>query len=253
MTEQEGVICGEIRVIDRAPQAGDMFAMTKALADVMAVEGERLREAAGWVAASMVEGGILHLFGAGHSALPAKDIFVRAGSLSNVRVVPMCEELDRLERVPGVAEALLRTYDMRMGEVMVVISNSGINPLPIEVALVAKARGLRTVGITSLAHSTRSQSRHPDGHRLFDVVDLVLDTHVPYGDAGLQVEGLSAPIAPLSTLAGLMLVHALILETIAALTQRDYDPPIRISRNTSMGDAHNAQFIELYGSRIPEL
>jgi uncharacterized phosphosugar-binding protein len=216
-------------------------------------EQANISQAAGWIADSMQADGILHVFGSGHSALPGKDIYIRAGSLSNVRAIAPDEELDRFERIPGVAEALLDGYDMRAGEVMIVISNSGINPLPIEVAQIAGSSGLKTVGLTSITHSKKGTPRHSSGQKLYQVVDLAIDTHVPYGDASLEVQGLPMRIGPLSTLSGLLLMHSIVVETTGMLLERGIEPPVRISRNTPEGDEHNQRFRLQYGARIPEL
>jgi uncharacterized phosphosugar-binding protein len=92
-----------------------------------------------------------------------------------------------------------------------------VNPLPIEVALAGKQKDLLTVGVTSFEHSLRSQPKLPNGNRLLDVVDIAIDTHVPYGDAGLEVANLPMKIGPLSTLAGVTIVNAIIAETIEAI------------------------------------
>jgi uncharacterized phosphosugar-binding protein len=134
-----------------------------------------------------------------------------------------------------------------------VFSNSGVNPLPIEVALAGKQKDLLTVGVTSYEHSLRSQPKLANGNRLLDVVDIAIDTHVPYGDAGLEVANLPMRIGPLSTLAGVTIVNAIIAETIEAIQTLGVMPPVRVSRNTPGGDDHNLQYSQKYGDRIPEL
>lgn len=234
--------------------APDYFsAVDQLIKDLKSSESIKIKEAARWISESMVNGGILHLFGSGHSALPAKDVFIRAGSLSNVRAIAPDEDLDRFERIEGVAQALLNEYDLRSDEVIIIISNSGINPLPIEVAQIAKAKGLKTIALTSISHSKKGTSRHSDGKKLFEIVDLTIDTNVPYGDASLEAKDLPMRIGPLSTISGLILVHAIVVETIGLLLARGIEPPVRISRNTPQGDDHNDRFRKIYGDRIPEL
>lgn len=216
-------------------------------------ELEKIKTVAQAVARSMADGGILHLFGSGHSAIPTQEVYIRAGSLTNTRPVSLERILDSFERIEGVGKSLMRSFDGRPGEVLIVFSNSGVNPLPIEVALAGKQKDLLTVGVTSYEHSLRSQPKLANGNRLLDVVDIAIDTHVPYGDAGLEVANLPIRIGPLSTLAGVTIVNAIIAETIEAIQTLGVMPPVRISRNTPGGDDHNLQYIQKYGDRIPEL
>jgi len=234
--------------------AGRYFERAKQLfAEIESGEMEKIQQAAQAAARSILSGGIFHLFGSGHSAIPAQEVYIRAGSLSNARPISLERILDSFERIEGVGDALMRGFDGRPGEVLVVFSNSGVNPLPVEVALDAKRRGLFVVGVCSFAHTAQSEPKHSSGKRLKDVVDVAIDTHVPYGDAGLEVSGLPMKIGPLSTLAGVSIVNALVAETIEAILQAGGTPPVRISRNTPGGDAHNRQFLEQFADRIPEL
>jgi uncharacterized phosphosugar-binding protein len=220
---------------------------------IEAGELEKIQLVARSCARSILDGGILHLFGSGHSAIPTQEVYIRAGSLTNARPVSLERILDSFERIEGVGTALMRGFDGRPGEVLIVFSNSGVNPLPIEVALEGKQRGLFTAGVSSFEHSQRSESKHPSGKRLKDIVDVAIDTHVPYGDAGLEVPALPMNIGPLSTIAGVSIVNAIVAETIELILAAGEIPPVRISRNTPAGDAHNEKFRLRYADRIPEL
>ena len=216
-------------------------------------EMSKISRIAGSAAKSIMDGGIIHIFGSGHSAIPAQELYIRAGSLTNVRPVSLERILDLFERIEGVGSTLMRGFDGRPGEVLIVISNSGVNPLPIEVALEGKRRGLFTVGITSFSHSNQVAPKHSSGKRLADVVDIAIDTHVPYGDAGLTIEGIDSKVCPLSNVAGVAIVHAIAAETIEQIIAQGGSPPVRISRNIPGGVEHNRQYQERYGDRIPEL
>ena len=216
-------------------------------------ELEKIQKVAAVTAKSIIEGGIVHLFGSGHSAIPTQEVYIRAGSLSNARPISLERFLDSFERIEGVGDALMRGFDGKTGEVLIIFSNSGVNPLPIEVALTGRRLGLFTVGVSSFDHTQKAESRQSDGRKLCDVVDISIDSHVPYGDAGLQIEGLDMPIGPLSTIAGVSIVNSIMAETIEQLLALGATPPVRISRNTPAGDAHNLQFQEKYADRIPEL
>ena len=230
------------------------FDLVRGLLDEIAAnEMEKISQVALVAARSIIDGGILHLFGVGHSSIPAHELFIRAGSLTNARPVSLEPILDLFERIEGVGSTLMRNFDGRPGEVLVVISNSGINPVPVEVALEGKKHGLFTVAITSFAHSRQVEPKHSSGKRLMDVVDVAIDSHAPYGDAGLEIEGVPSKVCPLSSAAGITIVNAMVAETIEQIISLGGTPPVRISRNTPGGAEHNQQYRQRYGDRIPEL
>lgn len=155
-----------------------------------------------------------------------------------------------LERLSGYAEVILEGYDLLPGEVIVVISNSGINAVPIEVALECKKRGLHFVALTNMEHSQRMESRHSSGMKLFEVADDVLDNCGVYGDAGLTISGLAQKIGPRSTVSGTIIIQILTTIIVEQLLKRNVEPPVFISANASGGDKHNEQLVERYKNRI---
>lgn len=216
-------------------------------------EAAAVQTAARMMTHSIRNGGIPHLFGSGHSRIPAKEVFVRAGTLSCLRAMEVNADWDAYERVEGLAAAILKRYALQPADMLFVISNSGINPLPIEMALAAREQEIPVVAVTSLAHSRQVSSRHSSGAKLYQVADHVIDTHVPAGDASIEMESMPGRIGPLSTLAGVVLLDWVVVETVALLEAAGVTPPVRISRNLPEGDAHNRRFIDRYGDRIPEL
>lgn len=227
--------------------------VTRLIETIKTQELEKIEQVSDWMATSVMEGGIPHVFGSGHSRIPAQEVFIRAGMLSCVRAIAVNDDFDPFERIEGFAAGVLSQYDLSPADMLIVISNSGINPLPIEMAMLGKEKGLKVVGMTSLSHSMSQESRHSSKLRLSDVVDLTLDTHVPEGDAAMQVPGLPMKIGPLSTFAGVMIIDAIVVGAIMRMLDAGVEPPVRISRNMPGGDAHNIRFKELYGNRIPEL
>lgn len=211
-----------------------------------------IREAARRLADGIEQGGIVCTFGSGHSHMSAEEGFVRAGSLSCVRALYTTLPLDLVERVEGVGRELFRKVDLRPEDSLIVISQSGVNPLPVEAALEARSRGVTTVAITSFAHSRSLPPRHSSGLRLMECVDVAIDNGVPPGDAVLDV-GLPAKVGPLSSLAGILLIQMILVATTGELLARGTTPPIRMSRNLPGGDKYDQIFVELYGHRIPEL
>jgi uncharacterized phosphosugar-binding protein len=131
-----------------------------------------------------------------------------------------------LENVSGLADRILRNFDLSSADSALVISSSGCNLVPIEMAAGFKQRRIRVVAILSRRHSEASRSQHPSGKKLSDFADLVLDTGAPVGDAMVRVPGLSTPVSPGSTVGGCLLVNAIKAEVAARLTQAGHPPRV---------------------------
>jgi uncharacterized phosphosugar-binding protein len=189
------------------------------------------------------------LFGSGHSALIAREAFWRAGGLAPALPIPDPMAGD-VERLSGFAARLLGHYDLRPGGAIIVISNSGINHLPVEVAIECKARGLTVIAITSLAHSQSVAARHPSGKKLADLADIVVDTHGVTGDAVLELAGVDLKVGPTSTVIGVAIVEAITSQAAARLLERGIQPPVLISSNTPGGDAHNRELAQRYRPQL---
>ncbi len=143
---------------------------------------DAIQTAAEWITESLEAGGVFHAFGSGHSHIIAIEAHHRAGGL--VPMQPINDPAEgKAERLEGYAAILLNQYDVREGEVLLISSNSGINAVPIEMALEAKARGLKVVAITSMAHTQAGSARHSSGKKLYQVADLVIDNCGIMGDA----------------------------------------------------------------------
>jgi len=158
-----------------------------------------------------------------------------------------------LERVPGLAALIVEGHDLRAGEVLLVISNSGINGVPVEMAQEGKRRGLTVVVLTSLAHSRSVPTRHPDGKRLFEVADIVVDTCGEVGDATVSYPGLAGKVAPTSLLVGSFIVNSLVCRVVELFLADGLTPPVYLSANLPGGDEHNRVLEEKYRGRIRDL
>lgn len=213
-------------------------------------EKEKISVAGKKVAENTAAGGIVHLFGSGHSILSALEVYIRAGAFSNSKPVIKELEMDKFERIPGVGLALMKSNDGLPGEVMIVFSNSGKNPLPVEIAESAKEKGLYTIGISSFEHAEKTR----EGSKLLmDIVDLAIDSHVPYGDASVEIPGTKLKTGPLSSLANVMILHSIYCRAVEYMMEMNEMPPVRISRNTPEGDEYNRKYADKYGKRIPDL
>ena len=191
------------------------------------------------IADAIAQGGTLHIFGTGHSHMLAEELYIRAGGLACVNAIlepslMLHEDPARateLERQEGLAAEILVKHEMRAGDVLIVVSNSGRNPVPIEMALLAKERGLVVIALTSLAHSQAVASRHSSGRRLFEVADVILDNGGEVGDAVLEVEGLPTKACPTSTVIGAAILNAVVATTIEELLGMGIVPHVLVSSN----------------------
>lgn len=230
----------------------------QALEHVRASQAEAIRTAGRWIADSVRQGGFMHVFGAGHSHLFGEEVTYRAGGLAPVNAIldigytmmaTPPSHSTRLERLEGYASSVLSNYDLRPGEVLVVMSQSGINPGPVEAALAARALGLRVVAVGSLAQSRSSASRHSSGKRLFEVADLAIDNLVPPGDASLQLRPDAPKVGPLSTVVGAAILQSVVVAAVRFLLEDGIEPPIWVSSNVPGGDEHNTRLKAQFPSR----
>ncbi|MFF1394542.1 SIS domain-containing protein [Streptomyces sp. NPDC058287] len=224
-------------------------------------EEDRNIAAAGTLLADTVAaGGRLFAFGAGHSSLAAQDVVYRAGGLAlmNLLSVPGVVGVDvmpatlgsALERVDGLAGAVLDTSPVRAGDALVIISLSGRNSLPVEMAMNARALGLRVIGVTSVAYAEETKSRHASGTFLKDHCDIVLDSKIAVGDAELTYDTVDAPFGPASTMVASALMQATMATAAAELADRGIQPPLLRSGNVDGGHEWNGRVFSEYGDRI---
>ncbi|MEI6862274.1 MAG: sugar isomerase domain-containing protein [Verrucomicrobiota bacterium] len=200
----------------------------------------------------VARGGVIHVFGSGHSEVVAREIIGRAGGL--VCVTAISDPTGGfIENLPGygtkLAERYDRQYQFRAGEAVIAISNSGKNCSPIEVALHAKTKGLTVVALTCLAMSRTTPSQHPSGKKLFEVADHVLDNGGVPGDAIVEAgDGVMA--GPTSTLIGASVLNWLMLATVEWLVTHGHTPPLLRSQNLPRAIEHNRALGQRYAGRL---
>jgi uncharacterized phosphosugar-binding protein len=228
------------------------------------VERTQLSEigrAADLLAPRLLGGGVVHVFGTGHSRAFAMELASRAGGLTPFHAMAledlatrgnrsMEEVLDpTLERDPSVARELLGIHDVRAKDAFVVVSNSGRNGSTVEMALAARERGLPVVAVTSLDHTKNVSSRHPSGKRLFEVADVVIDNGAPLGDAVLDLGG-GLRVCALSSITGAVIAQALTAEIARRYVDAGREPPVLVSANVDGADERNAELRRTYEGRI---
>jgi uncharacterized phosphosugar-binding protein len=215
------------------------------------LDEQQVIRAAEFVADALRHEGIVHIFGAGHSALLAQEVFFRAGGLVAVR--PILDrriqfadgaiESTEFERQPGAAEELAVAAGFRPVDVGIVISNSGRNVLPVQMALEMRSAGMKVIALTNLAQSEAGKSLHRSGKRLFECADAVLDNHCPTGDAAFSIRGTKHSMGPVSTIAGAALLHAVFLEAATQLAAEGKPPAIFQSANVGDGSLERLRLL----------
>jgi uncharacterized phosphosugar-binding protein len=215
-------------------------------------QGPAIRRAAALVGDTILARKLVYTFGSGHSQLLSHEVQARAGGL-----YPVMQILDplwgRAERLEGMGAILLKGMPFKAGETIFVISNSGRNPEPIEVALLARDMGLHVITVTSLKHSRGVASRHSSGKKLFELGEVVLDTGTPPGDACLSFKGMEVKAGALSTVLGAALMNAVMVEAIQYILEKGGKPPVLMSANLDGSDEYNERVVADYGTVIPGL
>lgn len=208
--------------------------------EAVALQEDKILEVARLFADSILSGRMVHIFGSGHSRIMVEEMWPRYGSFPGFN--PIVElsltfhnlvvgangqrQAMFLENVQGFAKQILRNFDLSDEDSALIISSSGCNVVPIELAELFQEQGIKTVGIISEKHSEVSISKRKDGLKLQDFCDIVLDSGAPIGDAMIQVENLDTPVAPGSTVGSCMIINCIKAELANQLTQAGEPPKV---------------------------
>jgi uncharacterized phosphosugar-binding protein len=218
----------------------DFLEKSRGLIDAVAAQEEAINTAADWFAKTILAGRMVHLFGSGHSRILTEEMWPRYGSFPGFN--PIVElsltfhnlvvgangqrQAMYLENVSGLAEQILRNFDLSDQDCALVVSSSGSNRVPIEIAEHFQKAGVKVVALISKLHSEASTTKDARGKKLSDFSDLVLDSGAPVGDAMVYVEGLDTPVSPGSTIGGCLLVNAIKAEIALRLTAAGHPPKV---------------------------
>lgn len=233
-------------------------------------QSEAITQAAEWFAESILAGRMVHVFGSGHSRIMVEEMWPRYGSFPGFN--PIVElsltfhnlvvgangqrQAMFLENVSGLAERILRNFDLSDVDTALVVSSSGCNLVPIEIAEGFQKRGIKVVSIITKAHCNASISKDDRGKKLPDVSDLVLDTGAPQGDAMVSIEGLDTPVSPGSSVGGCMLINSIKAEVAKRLTDAG-QPPKVLSAACNVGSSKAEKLFESaydeHGRRLAKL
>ena len=240
----------------------DYIQKCRAILDVIDAQRDQIQQTARWFADTILAGRMVHMFGSGHSRIMVEEMWPRYGSFPGFN--PIVElsltfhnlvvgangqrQAMFLENVPGLADRILRNYDLSDQDSALVISSSGCNVVPIEIAELFRQKGVKVVALITKEHSEASTSKRADGKKLGDFADLILDTGAPVGDAMLTVPGLDTPVAPGSTVGGVVLINCIKAEVARLLTETGRPPKV-LSAGAVVG-AERA--VELFESAYDE-
>lgn len=219
---------------------------------------ENIEKSAKIIAESIKNGGILHVFGCGHSQMYAMEVFYRAGGLVPVNAIltpalslePKAPLSTFGERQEGLAKAILDNEAISENDVILIASTSARNAVPVEMAMEAKNRGMKVITLISYDFANNVTSRHKSGKKAFEFADVVLDNCGVAGDAIMELEGLNAKFGPTSSVIGFAILQAIIVQVVENLVKEGIKPPIWVSANLDQGDRINQEYIAQYKNRI---
>jgi uncharacterized phosphosugar-binding protein len=236
----------------------EFFAAARRGLDALeAREAAHLAQASAWMAEAIEAGGLVRIFGTGHSRLLAEEIFFRAGGLAptdailedSVSGYHDVSKSELTERLEGYGQLIVDHRRLAPPDVLIIVSQSGRNAVPIDVAVAAKERGVRTIAVTSIAHATSQASRHSSGRHLHEVVDLVIDNGAPAGDCAVRLAN-SVPVGPLSGVLGAAIMQSLVVGAGDRLLADGIEPPIFRSGNVDGGREVSQRLLDQYWDRI---
>lgn len=229
------------------------------LNDIHSTQQEQVEAAAELICTTVTSGAKIYAFGCAHAGMLTEELFYRAGGLMLINPIfgsgLMLNEVpvtktSQFERLSGYAQVLLNSVKLGTKDLLILISSSGRNSVPVEMALGAKERGAKVITLTSLDYTQNVTSRHVSGKKVFEIADLVLDNCCQLGDAVLQIEGLSQKMAPATTIAGSFILNSVVARSVEKMIALGLEPPVYLSGNLDSGDEHNIRLLEKYQDRL---
>jgi uncharacterized phosphosugar-binding protein len=229
-----------------------------------------IKKAAEWFAETILAGRMVHVFGSGHSRIMVEEMWPRYGSFpgfnpivelsltyhNNVVGANGQRQAMFLENVQGLADRILRNFALDKKDTALIVSSSGCNIVPIEMAELFQKNGIKTVVLVTSAHLKASSSKRADGKKLTDFADLILDTGAPAGDSMISIDGLETPVSPGSTVGGIIIVNSIKAEVAKLLTEAGQPPKVLTAACVVGAEKATALFESAYdehSNRLAEL
>jgi len=224
----------------RSSLAAEYLLKCREILDKIGEQEDQIQKAADWFAESILAGRMVHVFGSGHSRIMVEEMWPRYGSFpgfnpivelsltyhNNVVGANGQRQAMYLENVSGLAEKILRNFGLSEKDTALIISSSGCNVVPIEMAELFQKKKIKVVALITQKHLTASTSKRTDGKKLSDFADLLLDTGAPAGDSMITVDGLETPVSPGSTVGGIMIINSIKAEIARLLTEAGKPPKV---------------------------
>lgn len=248
----------------------EFLTRSRRIVDAVEQQLPLIQQVADIFAATILAGRMVHVFGSGHSRIMVEEMWPRYGSFPGWNpIVELSLSFHNLvvgangqrqamflENVSGLAGRILRNFELSRTDSALIVSSSGCNVVPIEMAEGFRAQGIKVAAIISRDHSVASQSKRADGKKLQDFADLVLDTGAPAGDAMVKLPGLETPVAPGSTVGGCLLINCLKAEVALRLTAAGQPPKVLSAAAVVGAEKAEALFEAAYdehGRRLAKL
>ena len=221
---------------------------------------KEIAKAAQWFAESILAGRVVHVFGSGHSRIMVEEMWPRYGSFAGYNpIVELSLSFHNLvvgangqrqamflENVSGLAERILRNFGLDEKDCALIISSSGCNVVPVEMAELFQQKKIKVVALVTAAHSKKTTSKRSDSKKLTDFADLVLDSGAPAGDSMIYIPGLETPVAPGSTVGGVMVINTIKAEVARLLTEAGQPPKVLTAANIAGDDKAKELFEAAY-------
>lgn len=217
--------------------------------EIEETQEKNIEKVAAAITQTIKKGGIIQAFGSGHSNAGALEITHRAGGYIPTKNIKEPAS-GAYETLPNVGNVFMKKVDIRENDIVFVISTSGWNPLPIEVALESQKRGAKVVAVTSIKASQNLESKHESGKNLYEIADLVLDTRIIEGDSSINIDGLETKVIGMSSIGTNVVIQAAIFRSIEMLIEMGITPPIYKSQNIEGGREFNESLEKEYLSRL---
>ncbi|MBQ6698995.1 MAG: SIS domain-containing protein [Oscillospiraceae bacterium] len=230
---------------------------TSVLNNIKETQKDKILSAAQMVSETIKRDGIIYIFGCGHSHLIALDCFYRAGGLANVSAMLDTDLMlhngaaksSKMEKMSGIAESIFERYCLTDKDILITVSTSGKNAVPVEMAKTATKNGIKNIAVASSSYFADKK----DADMLYECVDMYIDNCVPHGDGVMDISGCGTKMGSISNAASSYILNSVLLEAAELAAKDGAEIPIYMSGNVDGGAEYNKALIKKYLPRIKHL